>query len=239
MEWWQIVFDEKYTFTHEGSRPTEVEIKFLKKILRNKKKILDLPCGDGRLSIPLAEAGHKVTGVDYSEYLIKRAKRKDINHRVDFFVGDMRTYQAPETYDAIINMFSSFGYFENESEHQKVLHRAYKNLREGGTFLLDIVNAKRRIERIRSTPHVENQNQEGVVITQDSTYDPHTKRWNAMWSWSVDSYTTSVRLFTMEEITTLLENSKLEILNIWGSYSMKPFDDNESNRIILMTQKTF
>lgn len=239
--WWQNVFDERYTFTHEGSRPPEAEIQLLKTALGSSKKVLDVACGEGRLAIPLAKTGYSVVGVDYSHYQIDRAKKytrhAEVSNKVTFLQGDMRALTFHQEFDAAIIMFSSFGYFADEEDHQRVLQGVAEALIPGGVFVLDTINPLPRIRAIQEKPKFDYTNPDGVVITQSNTYTPQSHRWRGGWEWSGGGYTTDMRLFTLEELEVLFVRADLKIERVWGTYSMKTFDKETSPRLIIEARK--
>ncbi|MCK4352168.1 class I SAM-dependent methyltransferase [candidate division WOR-3 bacterium] len=146
MEWWKKLFDKPYSRIFLESKKEKVleEVNFIEEVLLLSKnaKILDLCCGLGRHSIELAKRGYNVTGVDFSkEYLEiaqKKAKKKGVT--VNFIKNDMRKISFNQEFDAVINMFTSFGYFRKEEDNLKVLKNVAKALKPGGKFLIDIVN---------------------------------------------------------------------------------------------------
>ncbi|HKL03925.1 MAG TPA: methyltransferase domain-containing protein, partial [Cryomorphaceae bacterium] len=94
------------------------------------RNILDLGCGRGRHSITLAQRGYQVTGIDLSKKAIQKAKRiarqKNLDN-VEFFVRDMRA-PLPKQFDAIVNLFTTFGYFLEDEENRRVLVNTQKML---------------------------------------------------------------------------------------------------------------
>lgn len=103
-------------------------------------KILDCPCGWGRFSNPLAELGHKVTGIDIDRRSIKMAKDKPPkNNPPDFRVGDMRKLNIQKEFDVILNLYGSFGYFDRKTDLQ-VLTKFVDALKPGGQLMIDQSN---------------------------------------------------------------------------------------------------
>ena len=102
-------------------------------------RILDLCCGIGRHSLELSARGYDVTGVDRTERYIEaarlQAQKRNLNAR--FEVADMRTYALPNRYDAILNLFGSFGYFDDPADDRKVVEHMLASLRPGGQFLIE------------------------------------------------------------------------------------------------------
>ena len=104
--------------------------------------ILDLCCGFGRHSVRLAQRGHRVTGVDLSAYNLALAAESaaELGVAVDWREADMRDTGLPgASHDAVINIFSAFGYFDDEG-NQRVLDEVARVLRPGGRFLIDLIN---------------------------------------------------------------------------------------------------
>src|SRR5690606_16596780 len=101
---------------------------------------LDLCCGPGRCSIPLARAGYQVTGVDRAAFLVTKARTEARRAGVsgEWVQADMREFRRPRAFDFAISMFTSFGYFEDERENQRVLEQVYGALRPGGVFFIDL-----------------------------------------------------------------------------------------------------
>jgi SAM-dependent methyltransferase len=102
--------------------------------------VLDLACGPGRHSIVLARKGHKVTGVEISAYLVEKAREraKAENVEVEFVQQDMRDFRRPETFDLVLSMYHSFGYFDDKADDLKVLRNIHDSLVPGGSIVMDI-----------------------------------------------------------------------------------------------------
>jgi SAM-dependent methyltransferase len=101
------------------------------------KDVLDLCCGPGRHSAELAKRGYNVTGVDRSAFLLSRARERSSD--VEWISSDMRDFVRPASYDLVINMFTSFGYFEDKDDDVRVLRNIHTSLRDGGVFLIDVI----------------------------------------------------------------------------------------------------
>lgn len=102
--------------------------------------VLDLGCGPGRYSIPLARAGFNVTAVDLSPYLLERAReredREDVG--VEWVRADMREFHREAAFDLAVSMMTSFGYFEDPADDIRVLENVHYSLAEGGILLMDM-----------------------------------------------------------------------------------------------------
>jgi SAM-dependent methyltransferase len=105
------------------------------------RDVLDLCCGPGRHSIEIARRGFAVTGVDRSPYLLEKARSNAAEARVgvEWVAADMREFSRNEAFDLVLNMFTSFGYFDDKNDDLTVLRNIRSSLREGGVFLLETV----------------------------------------------------------------------------------------------------
>jgi|SaaInlLV_10m_DNA_2_1039722.scaffolds.fasta_scaffold28275_2 ubiquinone/menaquinone biosynthesis C-methylase UbiE len=119
----------------------EAQLQFLKNHLSKDQKILDLACGYGRLTIPLAQAGYKVEGIDLVPSLIKKAKEltQEENLKIKFKIGDIRDLACKEnSFDAVICMWSSFNHLLTQKDQIKSLKEILRVLCEKGIAIIDL-----------------------------------------------------------------------------------------------------
>lgn len=148
-EWWRSWFGPGYLALYDDylAERTPVEIDQLEALLALKppRRILDLPCGQGRHAIELARRGYEVTGADLSPYLLgfaeERARASGV--RVRWVARDMREPIAGETFDLVLNLFTSLGYFADEADDRKAVEAAAGMLAPGGRFVLELINGER------------------------------------------------------------------------------------------------
>ena len=142
--WWH----EFYPLFHPlfgliPKRTTQAEVRhFVKKLgLKKGMSFLDCPCGVGRISIPMAELGIRVTGVDvipsFLDELQERAHKKNLT--IPTFHSDMRRINFKNEFDAAGNLWTSFGFFE-DADNLLVIKKMYQALKPGGRFLLHVIN---------------------------------------------------------------------------------------------------
>lgn len=105
------------------------------------KRVLDLACGPGRFAIPLARKGYAVTGVDRTRHLLDRARKRARGRarRIEWVRADMRDFVRPDAFDLAVNLFTSFGYFEDKDDDLVVLRNLFASLRPGGACVLEMV----------------------------------------------------------------------------------------------------
>lgn len=145
-EWFEGYFAGLYadvlkgTFTPEASTEQAGIIARLLELVEG-MSVLDVPCGAGRLAIPLALMGCRVTGVDLSESLVERARRhaKGMDVQARFIRGDMRKIEFDGEFDAAFNWFTSFGYFADD-ENEEFLRKVCRALVPGGRFAMEVIN---------------------------------------------------------------------------------------------------
>lgn len=220
---------------------TQIEVNGVVNLLNLKggESILDLPCGYGRHSIELAKKGFKVTGCDLNPTHLEKARRKAelANLEINWLLGNMLNVEITAKFDAIINMFYSFGFFENDKDNLQVLRNFYQNLKPGGQFLFHTdVNIpyllsgeyKTYEERILSS---------GAKLIIRDEYHIETKRING--SWTIlrgkdevkKSY--SVRVYDTEEFTDMCESVGFRETRCYSDWEKTPYSPKNEEMMIV------
>lgn len=138
------VFDEDYLYFYETMltpERTAGEVEQIVELLGPRDEVLDCPCGHGRISNALAERGYRVVGLDRSELFLERA-RADAKTRsvdVEYVQGDMRELPWRERFDGVVNWFTSFGYFDDET-NRAIAQGFHDALRPGGRLVVESMN---------------------------------------------------------------------------------------------------
>ncbi len=143
-EWFSTWFDSPFYHILYQNRDEAEARNFIDNLIaylhpKPIEKVLDLACGKGRHSVYLNKKGYDVTGLDLSEHNIKYAKQFE-NERLHFYVHDMRNVFQTETFDFVLNLFTSFGYFKDESENVVALRAATAALKHGGKLVIDFMD---------------------------------------------------------------------------------------------------
>jgi len=122
-----------------SKKETRIIVKHLPK---NCKKILDAPCGYGRISNNLANVGYKVTGIDISNYFISLARKQAAQKglAVSYIIGDILKEKVPGKFDAVLNIFTSLGYFENDKKNELFIGKLCRYVKPGGRLIIEIIN---------------------------------------------------------------------------------------------------
>ena len=202
--------------------------------------ILDLACGAGRHSINLAKRGYNnITAIDLSPTLIREAikQAKCEAVKINFIQQDMREISG--SYDLVINLFTSFGYFDSDEENGSVIERVANSLRKNGFFVLDFLNANLLEKNL--IPHdkiVMNESGETVDLLReirDGRVEKKIRISNN--DGTATEFHESVRLFHLNELSKMFTDSRLHITSIFGNYDGSPFEEGSSPRLILVAQK--
>ncbi len=194
-------------------------------------KILDLACGKGRHSVFLNELGYQVTGVDLSENSIKAAQEKS-NERLVFKVHDMRE-PLTEKYDAIFNLFTSFGYFNDDADNLKTLSAIKESLTEYGFACIDFMNVDYVIENLVPT---EIKTVDGIDFNiKRYVKDNHIFKEIAFNADGKDHFfTEKVQALRLEDFETIMNDAGIYLLDTFGDYKLKKFYKNQSKRLIMI-----
>lgn len=240
--WWQTYFNQDYLITYGdilGKEMTKRQVDFVVRALEAPRdaSFLDLACGEGRHSHELARRGFSVTGVDYSPALLQ--KTKEIDSGAKFFEGDMRHLPFKNCFDFVINLMSSFGYFDDERDHEQTLSAIYHALRDSGQFLIDLKNptyAKEHAQGLRK-----DRLSDGLTVMTEDTYDEERKRWLTTRRWQengvMKEQRSSMRVFTKDEFDKLLSKSGFEGRAYYGSFLGESFNERTSPRLIVVAKK--
>lgn len=237
-EWFENWFDTKYYHLLYDNRDNEEArffmrnlIQFLK--LENGDKILDLPCGKGRHSVFLNAQGFNVVGADLSKNSIQSAKKFE-NDTLKFYVQDMRD-RISEKYHAIFNLFTSFGYFQDDNTNINILKNFKNALKKNGFLIIDFLNIQKVEQNLIAKDsfmknginfHIERNITNGFLIKNISFKVDGIKH----------NYSEKIQAFSLEKIINFTDQANLKMINIFGDYNLSSFSDSESERLILILQ---
>lgn len=239
-EWFAEWFDSPYYHILYGHRTYAEADAFVQKLmpamgLMSGAYVLDLACGQGRHSRAMHAMGYRVTGVDLSPASIQYASQH-IAQGLDFAVQDMRQLQIAEPVDAVVNLFTSFGYFCNPLDNARVLQRIYTALRPGGKLVIDYLNAAPTVRRL--VKH-EEQTHQGIVFRISRRVERGFVLKEIRFGADRHShhYQEHVQLFTEHQLRNLLLANGFGVQKIWGSYDLTGYDPEHSPRMILLASR--
>ncbi len=200
--------------------------------------VLDCPCGYGRHMEYLWPLFPSIVGLDLDPDCLRRATETLPANR--FIRGDMRLLPfAADRFDAVLNLFNSFGYFE-ESHNQRVVAEFARVLKPGGRLLIDMANLVPLIDIIEEHSCTQQQI-DNLLLTEDWSFNPTTHVLHNETQIELEGRATErsydVRLYTLEEMQALFEQAGLELEKTYGEFSGDPYDTEESTRLILVARK--
>ncbi|MBN1350471.1 methyltransferase domain-containing protein [candidate division KSB1 bacterium] len=241
--WYEETFGDDYVkiYMHRDRKEAIAQIDFLVRHtnLQRNDLCFDLGCGAGRHSIELARRGYRVIGLDLSSPLLRLAqkKAKTAGMTIQLVRGDMRHLPFRCSFDIVCSFFTTFGYFDSDSENLSVLIAVYNILKPGGTFLIDYLNKTQAIDEL--VP-VDEKVINGIIIRQERSYDSRSGRLNknicVIRGTSTRCYVESVRAYSPIEMQRMLETAGFESIKIFGNFDDSPFDRN-SPRLIMLAQR--
>ena len=234
-KWYQSWFDTPYyhiLYKHRDHHEAEVFIKNLisRFKIKTNQKVLDLACGKGRHSIYLNALGFEVLGVDLSPQNIQIANTFS-NPTLRFKEYDMRS-PLKTKFDAIFNLFTSFGYFDMPSDDLKVINSIKQSLSSKGLGLIDFMNVQHVIDHLvpEETIH-----REGLIFNINRRFDGQSivKNIEIIDNDQIYNYKEQVRAYRLKDFHNMLNANGLQLLNTFGDYNLSPFDETNSKRLIL------
>lgn len=243
MEWWKKYFSEDYLklYRHdegESSREVSSVIRMLQ--LEEGQRVLDLACGFGRHSVLLAQKGFNVTGYDLSDSFLKKAKEiaDSLLVGLDLKQGDMREIPYHEEFDAVINMFTAFGFFDREDEDLEVLKGVYKALKPGGQFLMDVINREFALSDLIHRRWI---NENSSYLLEERFFDYFNSRLDLtnrliLANGEVKEANYSIRLYTLTEMLEMFNKAKLVLTDVYGNFDGELYSA-KSPRMILAASK--
>lgn len=200
--------------------------------------VLDLCCGPGRHSLELARRGFRVTGVDRTEEYLEEARRRagEEGLDVEFVRADMRKFVRKATFDAAVNLFTSFGYFEDPADDRAVLRNVRDSLRPGGRLLMDLAGKEvlARDFRVRDWSEIGD-----TILLQE-------RRLSDGWSWienrwvlvrdgQREEFNVSHRLYSGAELRQLLRECGFDQVRILGGLDRREYD-HEARRLVTLAR---
>ncbi len=240
MSWFENWFDSPFYPILYSDRNEEEAQKFIDNLIREiplqtPGPLLDLACGRGRHSKYLAEQGFEVTGVDLSEKSIEYAQQFS-HSNLQFIQGDMRTFNANKCFEYILNLFTSFGYFDSEEEDIQVFKNVHSQLNTSGWLIQDYLNAHWVEDTLVSE---ELKSKEGIefYITREVRDKKVIKTIQFVYEGKTYQFHEKVKLYTLKDFEYLAHKSGFVIRDTFGDYALNAFDEKRSKRLILKYKK--
>lgn len=219
-------------------------------------RILDLPCGVGRHTLELARRGHRIVAVDRTQSYLDQACAKagveGLGAAIEFVRADMRVFNRPATFDLVINLFTSFGYFDDPADDKRVAANFHGSLKPGGKLVLELIG-KEILARV-FRPRDWRDGPDGVIMLESREiardFSWIDNRWTILTprpdsSGAVPANPTLYdrrelrighRIYSAAELKGVLESVGFKNLKTYGSLAGAPYDQN-AQRLVVVAEK--
>lgn len=241
-EWFKQWFGTKYyklLYRHRDRKEAEL---FLRKLLKHLKldkgsRILDVACGNGRHSLYLSDQGYKVTGMDIVPENIETARRgTQGRENVRFLVHDMRQPFPVADFDLVLNLFTSFGYFDSPEDNLQTVGNFAQAMKANGCLVIDFLNCHKVASHLRQSEEKEVKGihfrikrsvEKGFIVKEIQVEDKGQNH----------TFYERVECLTLEDFLHFLSAHSLTLAATFGDYHLQPFDPEESERLIILAKK--
>jgi SAM-dependent methyltransferase len=244
--WINEYFGEEYLRLYQfPPERTSPEVHFVNRELRRRESglnMLDLCCGQGRHAVPLAKHGWQVTGLDLQPHLLTRAEELAKEHvvSVKWIQGDMRKLPFDEEFDVVINLFTAFGYFDDE-ENAGVIREVNRVLKPGGWFVIDVANRPFLLKNAK--PVSEKILPDGTLVQNDWRWDEQSGRYTHQQrilraGEEPKDLSHSVRVYSTDELARMLFDASFVIDSLNGGFHGEKLNV-DAPRLVVIAQKQF
>jgi SAM-dependent methyltransferase len=238
-EFWRVCAPVMFSERRRADASKEVDqiVALLK--LAPPARILDLCCGVARHSLELARRGYRVTGVDRTEMYLEEARNQAAKEKLklELIRSDMREFRRPNAFDAVLNMFTSFGYFADPNEDRRVATNVYQSLKQGGVFLIDVMGKEVLARVFRERDWHE---EDGILVLEERKLSQNwgwiESRWTIITRDRRTTFTVSHRLYSATELVLLLSGCGFGEVQVYGGLDGIPYDQN-ARRLVAVARK--
>jgi SAM-dependent methyltransferase len=236
---------------YDGHNTFLSDLQFYKKWLPKNKdaKILELCCGTGRLTLPIAKDGYNICGVDYTPSMLEQAKAKvsEAGLGIDFIEADIRTLNLQEKFDLIFIPFNSIHHLYKNEDLFKTLRCVKHHLKEEGLFLLDCFNPNIQLiaddkKELKVIAEYTTNDGRNVLIKQTMCYETATQINRIEWHYFINGEFHSIqnldmRMFFPQELDSYLEWTGFKIIHKFGGFEEEAFNDNSEKQIYVLQRE--
>ncbi len=204
------------------------------------EKILDIPCGTGRHALELTRRGFDVTGVDRTASYLDEARRRadDENLKVQWVHDDMRSFERPGEFDVVLNMYTSFGYFEDTADDRAAARGFFDALRPGGRLVMEMHGKENLAAGFHARDWVELD--EGRILLEERAIIDDWRRVRNRWIVYHDGgryeIEFSLRLYGAAELVELLRDVDFAEVSAFGNLDGDPYDEH-ARRLVVVARR--
>lgn len=224
----------------QARAPAEVRAVLRLLGLRRGARVLDMPCGHGRHSLELLRRGLRVTAVDRARRYIAAARRagRAFGKRARWVCADMREFAADSEFDGVVNLWTSFGYFEDPADDERVARNFVGSLKPGGRLVMDLMG-KEVLARVFKAENIRAHDSGLILIERARVVRDWTRvesTWIVVRGGRRRELAFSLRLYSAAELRALLERVGFEDVRALGSLEGTPYD-HEAKRLVVVARK--
>lgn len=238
-DFWETFRD--YLFPPEKIDAASDEVDHLLELIpiESGAPILDIPCGVGRHAVELAARGYRVTGVDATQaYLTEaRDRARNTDGQVDFLRRDMREFRQDETFDVILNLYTSFGYFAERTEDTLALQNFYRSLKQGGTLVMSLTSKEILAGEFQARTWTE---MDDVYILEEHEITDNwnwiENRWIICRDDGLREFDVSHRLYSAHELVEMVAAAGFSDATVYGDLEGSEYDQ-DAERLLVVAQK--
>ncbi len=245
-DWWRSYFDGGYLNEYSPVFDLIEERQQVARLaellaLPHGSRVLDLACGQGRHAHLLAEAGFVVDGLDYSREMLKAAKARGTGKTLRYTRGDMRRLPLRWTrrFDGVVNLFTSFGFFDDPADDALVLRQVARVLKRGGVFVWQGGNRDGLTERFLRGD--EWRTADGTVVRQERNFDPVSGLLTISSTWTrrraVERRVHRIRLYTATHLAALAGDAGLELVEAFDSFASRPLRRASHEMLLVLRRR--
>jgi SAM-dependent methyltransferase len=240
----ELIYDANI---YDGMNTNLADLHFYKRWLPKNKdaRILELCCGTGRLTLPIAKDGYTICGVDFTSSMLEQAKVKASEEglEIEFIEADIRTLDLPEKYDLIFIPFNSIHHLYKNEDLFKAFKVVKNHLNEGGLFLFDCFNPNIQfiVEGEKGPKEIADYTTKDgreVLVKQVMRYENKTQINRIEWHYFINGEFDSIqnldmRLFFPQELDSYLEWNSFDIIHKFGGFKEEAFSNNSEKQIFV------
>jgi SAM-dependent methyltransferase len=245
-EWWESYFDAQYLLEYEPIFSPERDRADVSRLIEllglpAGERLLDVPCGQGRHAHLLAEAGFDVTGLDYSKHLLDLAKARGTASNLRYVRGDMRTLPTQWTgkFSAVLNLFTSFGFFLNPMDDVRVVREFARVLQPNGVLVWHGGSRDGVMAKFLSRDWWKSE--DGTMVAHERTFDPLSGILTIRSHWagkrSNGEREHRIRLYTASRLAEICRGAGLIVEEAYDGWSRAPLS-RRSSEMLLVARKS-
>lgn len=239
-EWFADWFNSKYYFLLYNKRNDDEAKTFINNlfstfVINKNSKIWDNACGKGRHCKYISQLGHFTTGTDLAENSINEANSFNYNN-TEFYVHDMRLPFRINYYDVVVNLFTSIGYFKKFNDNFSVFNSVNKALKPNGYFVVDFFNSNKVVNQLTKN-NVEKRGDINFNITKEIDNNSIIKKIEFSAEEKQYYFEEKVNLLKLDDFLNFANTNGLKLIQKFGDYQLNDFDENKSDRLILIFKK--